>query len=412
MKATINESSREGWILILGLAVVLCVSFGSTLNSISVFTLPITESFRCTNEQAGLIATVFLFTMTLAMPLTGWLLDRIAPRPIMTAGAMLTALGYLLAARSPDISMLTIAMAISGIGVGASTYVPAITLATHWIPPGRQGLAIGILLSGASLGAVIFPILLTHISAEFGWRSAMLIVAAMILLICVPLLLWLARKPETGSETHLCPVEQERLGGHDIGHALRMPRYWLWIVMLMLTTLSSLGVYIAVVPLLVAAGYTAQHAAAFYAGIGAATFIGSFVFGALSQRWGAKTILLIGTAIGSVGILCLLAARNPALSLGAVTLFAVIWGSTFNLPNQLSPLLLVETMGQRNFGTLLGIGNLVSGVGAALSPEMVGYLVDTTHTYTYALLLLAALMAAALLPMALLQGPSLVTRVQ
>ena len=90
----------------------------------------------------------------------------------------------------------------------------------------------------------------------------------------------------------------------------------------------------------------------------------------------------------------------------------MIWGSTFNLPNQLSPLLLVETMGQRNFGTLLGIGNLISGVGAALSPQMVGYLVDTTHTYTYALLLLAALMAAALLPMALLQGPSLVTRVQ
>ncbi|MGT2490162.1 hypothetical protein ACU4GD_05540 [Cupriavidus basilensis] len=97
--------------------------------------------------------------------------------------------------------------------------------------------------------------------------------------------------------------------------------------------------FIAVVPLLVAAGYTAQHAAAFYAGIGAAHSSAVSFSGALSQRWGAKTILLIGTAIGSVGILCLLAARKSCdESWRSHALFAVVWGSTFNLPNQLSPL--------------------------------------------------------------------------
>ncbi|MNR02259.1 hypothetical protein D3C85_1181030 [compost metagenome] len=58
-------------------------------------------------------------------------------------------------------------------------------------------------------------------------------------------------------------------------------------------------------------------------------------------------------------------------------------------------------MGQRNFGSLLGIGNLIAGLGSAFSPEAVGYLVDTTHSYSLALLLCAALAAAALLPIAL-----------
>ncbi|MND47761.1 L-galactonate transporter [compost metagenome] len=389
----------QGRALVLGLALVLCILFGATLNSISVFTLPITATFGCSNEQAARLATAFIVTMTLAMPLAGWLLDRISPRPVMTAGAVMAALGLLLAARSPDIDQLTIAMALSGIGVGTSTYVPAITLATRWIAPNRQGLAFGILLSGASIGAVIFPVLLTQIIVRLDWRSAMEAVATLILLVCVPLLLWLARMPEGSSAAGQRPAEQ--LAGHAIGHALRMPRYWLWVAMQMLLTLSSLGIFIALVPYLVSTGYSAQDAAAFYAGIGAAALVGNFAFGVLSNRWRATNILMIGTCLGIAGILCLLAAPDPLLGVGAIALFSLAWGTTFNLVNQLSPLLLVEAMGQRNFGSLLGIGNLIAGLGSAFSPEAVGYLVDTTHSYSLALLLCAALAAAALLPIAL-----------
>ncbi|MDH4558506.1 MFS transporter [Pseudomonas sp. BN417] len=390
---------RQGWLLVLGLAVVLCILFGTTLNTLGLFTLPITTALHCSNEQAAHLATAFIFSMTLAMPVAGWLLDRIAPRPVMTAGAVMAAVGYLLAAESPDIDRLTLAMALSGAGVGASTYVPAITLATRWIAPSRQGLAFGLLLAGAALGAVIFPVLLTQGIAAFGWRSAMQAIAGLILLACVPLLLWLARMPEAGSAAHHAPADP--LPGQDIGQALRTPGYWWWIAMQMLLTLSSLGVFIALVPCLVSAGYSAQQAAACYAAVGAATLVGNFLFGALSNRWGARNILLVGTTLGTAGILCLLAASDPVMGLAAVVFFCLTWGTSFNLVNQLAPLLLVEAMGPRSFGSLLGIGNLIAGLGSAFSPQGVGHLVDTTHSYSLPLLLCAALAAAALLPIAL-----------
>lgn len=392
---------RQGWLLILGLAVVLCVTFGTTISALGLFTLPITADLQCSHEQAARIATAFMLSMTLAMPLAGWLLDRTAPRLVMAAGSLITALGYLLAAGSPDIDRLTLALTLAGIGVGASTYVPAMTLASHWIAPGRLGLAFGILLAGAAMGGVIFPNLLTQLIGELGWRSVMQAIAGLILLLCVPLLLWLARLPGTPAAAIHGPVTQQP--GHAIGQALRMPRYWLWIAMQLLLTMSGFGIYIALVPYLVSAGYSAQAAASWYAGVGAASLAGNFLFGALSQRWSARTILLLGNAIGIAGILCLLGAQQPALSLAAVAVFTLIWGTTFNLVNQFAPLLLVETVGQRNFGSLLGIGNLIGGLGAAFGPAAAGYLVDTTHTYTSALLLCAALAAAATLPIALQQ---------
>ncbi|MCO5397335.1 MFS transporter [Ralstonia sp. 21MJYT02-11] len=369
-----------------------------------MLTPPITQAFQCSNEQAARVATVFLITMTLAMPAAGWLLDRIAPCPVMTAGAVLTVIGYFVAARSLDIDVFTVAMGIAGIGVGASTYVPAITLASHWIAPHRQGLAYGILLAGGAIGAIIFPVLITHLTNAFGWRYAMQSIGWCIALTCVPLLLWVARLPNAEEVTHVAAPGMTPLAGYGIGEALRMPRYWLWIVMMLLVTLSSLGVYIALVPYLVASGYSAERAAAIYAAVGAATFIGNFLFGALSERWGARAVLLVGTAASAAGILCLLAVRDRTLGMMAIASFSLIWGSTFNLANQLSPLLLAEAVGQRNFGSLLGIGNLISGLGSAISPEALGYLVDVTHTYTHALVLCTALMAAALVPIALMRG--------
>ncbi len=397
--AATQPDQRQGWTLVLGLALVLCVVFGTTISALGLFTLPITADLHCSHEQAARMATAFMLSMTLSMPLAGWLLDRLAPRPVMTAGSVLAALGYLLSAGSPDIDRLTLALALAGIGVGASTYVPAMTLASRWMAPARQGLAFGILLAGAAIGGVIFPNLLTRLIGEFGWRSVMQLIAGLILLVCVPLLLWLARLPAAPAAA--CRHAAEALPGHAIGQVLRMPRYWLWIAMQLLLTMSGVGIYISLVSCLVAAGYSAQAASSWYAGVGAASLAGNFLFGALSQRLSARSILLCGNAIGIAGLLCLLLAQHPAWGLAALAVFTLSWGTTFNLVNQLAPLLLVEAVGQRNFGSLLGIGNLLGGLGAAFGPAAVGHLVDATGSYAPALLLCAALAAVASVPIAL-----------
>ena len=114
--------------------------------------------------------------------------------------------------------------------------------------------------------------------------------------------------------------------------------------------------------------------------------------------------LRVGLALaGFAAALTAVVLDQARIGWGAIALLSLTWGSTFNLANQLSPLLLVEILGERHFASLFGIGNLISGIGSALGPEVVGYLVDTTHTYNTALVLCAAVMLIALLPIALLR---------
>ena len=102
----------------------MAISFGITINAFSVLTLPLIETFNCTNEQAARVATVFIITMTLSMPAVGWLLDHMAPRPVMALGAVITGIGYYMAAQSADINMFTIGMTVLH-KPSASRYAPA-----------------------------------------------------------------------------------------------------------------------------------------------------------------------------------------------------------------------------------------------------------------------------------------------
>lgn len=396
-----DKISAPAWTLLVGLGLALCICFGVTINAFGVYTLQIAQSFGCSNEEANRPAAVFLLAMSLAMPVGGWLLDRVAPRPVMTLGVALAGISYLLAAQSRELSTFVLAVGVCGLGIGVSTYVPAIMLVTHWVPHRRQGLAFGVLLGTVSVGGILGPTLLTQASAAWGWQGALRLSGWLMLGVCLPLLLSLARLPAGAARLHA----HHGHSGESIAGALRAPAYWLWVLMLALLGVSTISLLMTLVPYLVSSGYSPEQAARAFALTSIATLVGNVAFGLLSARWGNARTLLGGTVAGALGVLCLLLVRDSQFGLTALLLFCVVWGTTFNLINQLSPGLLLESMGQRNFGSLLGLGNLISGIGSALGPVGFGHLVDRSHGYTLPLLVNAALMLLALLPIVLMPRP-------
>ncbi|KAJ7159840.1 major facilitator superfamily domain-containing protein [Mycena crocata] len=65
-----------------------------------------------------------------------------------------------------------------GLGLGL-TFLPALGLATQQFSR-RRGLAIGIMTSGASIGGIIFPILLNNLLIRYGFAVAVRATAALV----------------------------------------------------------------------------------------------------------------------------------------------------------------------------------------------------------------------------------------
>lgn len=111
-------------------------------------------------------------------PLWGSLLDFIGLRKGMFAAMSIRAAASASHAWMSGFWGFTIARSVLGFGEG-SAFPSALKAAAESLPPNRQSRGTAIGYSGASLGAILTPLIVTPIALRFGWRSAFLVTGTM-----------------------------------------------------------------------------------------------------------------------------------------------------------------------------------------------------------------------------------------
>lgn len=132
------------------------------------------DEFRLSNEQYAWILNAFMGTYAAALPLAGWVLDRIGVgRGLTLAVAWWSAAGMLTSlARGP----FSLALCRAFLAVGESGAWPSFAKAVSiWVPAQWRTLAIGVCNSGSSLGAMIAPPLVVWITHLAGWQGAFIV---------------------------------------------------------------------------------------------------------------------------------------------------------------------------------------------------------------------------------------------
>jgi len=385
---------KQGWWLVAGLAALTGTIYGLTLAALGVLAPTLAAALGCTDAQVSQTTTAFMLAMTFTLPLAGWLLDRYSARRVMASGLLLILIGYGLAACSTSVLELGAALALTGAGVGASTYVPASALIAQWIKQ-RRGLAFAILMCGSSIGAALLPLSLSEAVERLGWRASLLWSAAVMAGVAIPVLLYLVRTPP---EARIVAHRGRAADNESLLLALRQPLYWWFTLQQALALLSCMGVYFFIVPYLTASGFSSQASVLLYGATSIAGLVGFLGFGLLADRRGALLAMVWGLTLCACGIAPLFVTAIGAKALGAALLFAAVWGATSSLPSQLAPLLLVDLQGPRHFGALMGINSFLSGLAGSIAPALIAQLHQMTGAYTSGFVLcIASLLLAALI---------------
>lgn len=193
------RAGRREW---LGLAVLMLPTLLIVMD-LTVLHLAVphlSASLKPSSAQLLWIVDIYGFLIAGSLIPMGTLGDRIGRRRLLLIGAAAFGLASMLAAFSPSAELLILSRAL--LGVAGATLMPS-TLAlirTLFLDPQERSVAIGIWVSGFSVGSAVGPLIGGALLEYFWWGSVFLLGVPVMLLLLVlgPVLLPESRDPTAG----------------------------------------------------------------------------------------------------------------------------------------------------------------------------------------------------------------------
>ena len=184
-------------IIVCGCAIGL-LSFGPR-SSLGFFIQPMSREFSWGRDVFGLALAVQNLLWGLGQPVAGAIADRFGVLRVMCVGAVLYAGGLLMMRYAATPLSLDIgAGVLIGFGLSGCSFNLVLSAFSKLLPPERRGIALGAGTAAGSFGQFLFAPFGVAMIGNFGWQTALMVFAGLMLLI-VPLSLALATPPATSA---------------------------------------------------------------------------------------------------------------------------------------------------------------------------------------------------------------------
>ncbi len=148
------------------------------------------KDFNVNFTELGLLLTIFFVVSCSVQTLSGFVVDRFGPRPVLFGGIGLLALAAFGYSVSTSYSMLAVFSIVAGTGNGVFHPVDY-TLLNRKIHPSRLGHAFSVHGITGSLGWALAPAMMVSLTLAFHWRVALASAGALALVVMS--VLWLNR---------------------------------------------------------------------------------------------------------------------------------------------------------------------------------------------------------------------------
>lgn len=156
------------------------------------------KDFNVNFTELGVLLTIFFVVSCGVQALSGFVVDRFGPRPVLFGGIGLLALAAFGYSMSTNYAMLALFSVVAGTGNGVFHPVDY-TLLNRKIHPSRLGHAFSVHGITGSLGWALAPAMMVSITLAFNWRVALASAGALALVVIG--VLWLNREHLTVAMT-------------------------------------------------------------------------------------------------------------------------------------------------------------------------------------------------------------------
>jgi predicted MFS family arabinose efflux permease len=360
---------------IVSLGLTQIISWGTTLYALGVLGKPIAGDTGWSQSLVFGGLTVGLLVSGAVSASVGRFLDRRGGRLTMSLGSLLNAIGLVLLSQVRDPYSYLAAWAFLGLAMRLTLYDAAFAALVQVTPSrGRRAISYLTLLGGLASTA-FWPI--GHILNDaYGWRTTLLVFAAINVLVCLPLhLLGLARR-ETAEQAEYARATgntETQHAGRPLGGSTRTVAMVLFGAVAAASAVVMGALAVHLVPILEAAGLVAGTAVLMASFKGMAQVAGRIWDLTLARKWHPLDVGRV-----SVGLLPLAFA---VLMLGGANFwtalaFTLLFGVCNGLVTIVRGAVPLALFGAQGYGEMLGILATPYLVLAAVAPAAFALVVE------------------------------------
>ncbi len=397
----VNKSPREkvfyGWWVVLAVFVMLTVASGLGFYNLPIFLRALVAEKGFSINLVS-FATAFFFISGGAVGLVvAKLIDRFDPRLTLNGGACLAALGLVMIGQVSEPWQLFLAYFIFAVGFSGSAFVPGTTLVARWFAK-KRSVAISLATSGLSMGGVALTPLSAWMINSYGLAQATQWLAVVYLLGVIPIVTLLIRSNphamgltvdgEKNQEKN-SPLKFEGMSFYEA----RKTRYYILVTITFVFALMTQVGGISHQFKLIVDRVNIETAALGVSLLAAASMIGRLLGGWVLTKVSIRSFTIAILLIQALSLAFLAQAETGLALLIGVVLF----GATVGNALMLLPLLLAEAFGVKDYGRIYANSQMMTTLGVASGPAVLGLLYSATGGYFWSYMAIAATALTSLL---------------
>ena len=360
------------------LAAAFVLTFFSTIGQTSFIggsAGHVRSEYGLSNGAWGVVYMIGTLGSALTLPYLGVIVDRLTVRNVALLVVPMLAVAAALMALSAHIVLLVLTIYLLRLfGQGMMPHA-AYTATARWFT-GQRGKALSLVILGHNAGEAVLITGFVALSAAIGWRMGWLALAAAVLVVALPLVLWLASVERVPASTEVNPrVVDAR--DWTRGEVLRDPLFYLSMLCFMAPGFIITVIFFHQVYLVELRGWSlGVFASAFivWAGVNS---VATLLSGYLIDRFSGLTVLQF--VLLPLGLASLMLGMNEA----EWTPFAVmaLLGASSGAATTTLGSVLPEDYGLKHLGAIRAMLVAATVFATAAGPGITGYLIDAGVGY-------------------------------
>lgn len=382
MRAKLN--AHYHWVIaaMAVLAMLVCGGVGNSLNGITL--IPITQSLGVSRGEFSTAMIAKNIGGVVLNMVSGALFVKIGYRKLVPVALLLSGLGFLISSSGQTLTVMCVAGVMEGMyTLCTSTGNPRI-LGT-WFHK-HYGLLMGIVTAMTGLGGSIFSIVFARIVAAYNWRAAYLSVAIMYFVLALLLALLMRDRPQQMGlkpygEGHMPKNAKRDTDDHWEGFSMaqlkKKPVFYLMVLGTLLSSICGYTALSVVSPHIQDCGMSPEFAAGVQSVVMIGLAVTKLMFGALSDKVGAKLMTLV-SLVSLVASMLLLANVSNAVS---AYIAALVYALALPLCGIVPPLLLPSLFGYGSGVKAIGIMYAILSTASMIANPLTNTLRDRFGSY-------------------------------